>query len=173
MVISCALPNTRFIRASPSLYPLRTVQIAHRAPLCLATRLRLEPFGGDGDTSHIQDGIEVSPPPALDLKEGIFEVGRVDTADLIVPLPTVSARHCALQIEGGAVAVMDLGSTNGTFIDNIELKANKPVRSLSYIRTVVIVSLFDNLIPEKDIHYQSSCSLLNFVFVLSLICRLG
>lgn len=130
-MISCALPKTNFLRASTLTRRLGGTPIARCAPLCLATRLRLEPFGGDGDTSHIQGGVEVLPTPVLDLKDGTLEVGRVDTADLVVPLPTVSARHCALQVGGGEVIVTDLGSTNGTFINEKEIKANQPVRMIT------------------------------------------
>ncbi|MCL2700672.1 MAG: FHA domain-containing protein [Phycisphaerae bacterium] len=45
-------------------------------------------------------------------------VGRGDECDLRVPLTDVSRRHCELRIEGGKLVVADLGSSNGTFVNN-------------------------------------------------------
>jgi ABC transport system ATP-binding/permease protein len=43
-------------------------------------------------------------------------VGR-ESGDLLLPYPMVSGRHLEIQPEGSGLAVRDLGSTNGTFID--------------------------------------------------------
>ena len=43
-------------------------------------------------------------------------VGSARDADLLVRDPTVSGRHCAINLFGGGVAVEDLGSKNGTFV---------------------------------------------------------
>ena len=60
---------------------------------------------------------------------GIYELGRVDSADLVVPLPTVSARHATLSVgQDGSVIVTDLGSTNGTYLDGATLKPMEAVK---------------------------------------------
>jgi DNA-binding NtrC family response regulator len=43
-------------------------------------------------------------------------VGTSPEAGLVLDDTTVSARHCALRVSGGAVAIEDLGSRNGTFV---------------------------------------------------------
>jgi two-component system response regulator HydG len=48
-------------------------------------------------------------------------VGKGPTADLKLADPAVSRRHLALEIERGRLRVTDLGSTNGTWIDNHEI----------------------------------------------------
>ena len=100
-----------------------------RAVLCLAGRLRLEPCG-DGSVGHIKGAVDDLPDVgAIELTEGIFEVGRVEPAEIVLGLPTVSGRHALLSVdESGAVAVTDLGSTNGTKIDGAELE---PMRAVS------------------------------------------
>ena len=45
-------------------------------------------------------------------------IGRAENCDLQVPLVSVSRRHCQLRIEGNAFQVKDLGSSNGTYVDN-------------------------------------------------------
>lgn len=41
-------------------------------------------------------------------------LGRTSEADLRIPLPSVSRRHCEVAIEGDVLRVRDLGSSNGT-----------------------------------------------------------
>jgi len=48
--------------------------------------------------------------------ERIFTLGTAPNADIRVNDPTVSARHCSIQITAWGVEVRDLESTNGTFV---------------------------------------------------------
>lgn len=41
---------------------------------------------------------EVPLPNEIPLSDGQFEVGREDSAQLTIPLPTVSARHAMLRV---------------------------------------------------------------------------
>jgi DNA-binding NtrC family response regulator len=43
-------------------------------------------------------------------------VGTAPEVGLVLDDSTVSSRHCALRVSGGAVAIEDLGSRNGTFV---------------------------------------------------------
>ena len=56
-----------------------------------------------------------------------LQVGRHEQCALRIPLPEVSRRHAEIQIVKGSVVVKDLGSANGTFVNNKrvdELKLN-------------------------------------------------
>lgn len=44
-------------------------------------------------------------------------IGRVQGNDLLIPDPSVSARHARLRLSGGVWTVADLGSVNGTTVD--------------------------------------------------------
>lgn len=42
-------------------------------------------------------------------------LGRTNTCDLRIPLPSVSRKHCELLLKDQTVLLRDLGSSNGTF----------------------------------------------------------
>ena len=52
-------------------------------------------------------------------------VGRTADADLVLPYPVVSSRHLEVRSNGGMLAVRDLGSSNGSFIDGRRLPENQ------------------------------------------------
>lgn len=49
------------------------------------------------------------------IKKDRLVIGRKPTCDLRIPLSSVSREHCAIELDGEAVRVRDLGSSNGTF----------------------------------------------------------
>jgi len=44
-------------------------------------------------------------------------IGRLDDNAFILPEPSVSSHHCEIVLQGDAVLIKDLNSTNGTFIN--------------------------------------------------------
>ncbi len=50
--------------------------------------------------------------------EGDVRIGRNDDNTVVVDGPAISGRHCSITIMGGAFAVRDLGSTNGTRLND-------------------------------------------------------
>jgi hypothetical protein len=54
----------------------------------------------------------------LSLRPGINLVGRAEGNHHVIPHGSVSSRHCEIVWNDGAISVRDLGSTNGTFIDD-------------------------------------------------------
>jgi hypothetical protein len=54
----------------------------------------------------------------LQLASGSNHIGRSPINDYPIDDPTVSARHCEIMVTSERVMVRDLGSTNGTFIDD-------------------------------------------------------
>ncbi|MDE2333348.1 MAG: SpoIIE family protein phosphatase [Rhodospirillales bacterium] len=53
-------------------------------------------------------------------------VGRQPPAELVIAQPEISRRHCRIAVEGDAVVITDLGSTNGTLVDGARIAG--PVR---------------------------------------------
>lgn len=58
---------------------------------------------------EMQQRFIVSPPG--------LKVGRSAPADIVLADPRVSRSHCRIEFDGGELRVVDLNSTNGTFID--------------------------------------------------------
>jgi hypothetical protein len=54
------------------------------------------PAPGDGSQDHLD---EPAPAPGpVQLKDGVFEVGRAEPADILIAIPTVSTRHALLRV---------------------------------------------------------------------------
>lgn len=52
------------------------------------------------------------------LSPGKTLVGRSDECDLRIPLPEISRKHSMLIVSSSSVTVRDLGSANGTYVNN-------------------------------------------------------
>ena len=50
--------------------------------------------------------------------DSIKTIGRASQADFIVDAPLVSRIHCRLEANAGSLTVIDLSSTNGTFVND-------------------------------------------------------
>jgi hypothetical protein len=54
----------------------------------------------------------------IQLKEGTNKLGRGDATDFKIADGSVSSSHCEIVVNRGSVTILDLGSTNGTFIND-------------------------------------------------------
>src|SRR5262245_13089732 len=61
----------------------------------------------------------------LPLRSGETVLGREGDGVVPLPSPSVSRQHAALMIEGTAARLRDLGSKNGTFVD--EVRVERPI----------------------------------------------
>lgn len=55
------------------------------------------------------------------LKTDRLLVGRLPDADLQIPVAAVSRRHCEISTAGGSLKIRDLGSSNGTFVNDLRI----------------------------------------------------
>jgi pSer/pThr/pTyr-binding forkhead associated (FHA) protein len=53
-------------------------------------------------------------------------IGRGQGCDVRLPDPSVSHRHATIRVDGGRHALVDEGSTNGTFVGGVRLAPNTP-----------------------------------------------
>ena len=65
---------------------------------------------------HIQ--IEDGSFVVRELNWGVTRIGRSSENDITIAHPSLSQRHCELELGPGFLKVRDLGSTNGTFISD-------------------------------------------------------
>ena len=54
-------------------------------------------------------------------------IGRTPPADIVLPELAVSRLHCRLALESDGVIVTDQASTNGSFVDGLEIDAPTPL----------------------------------------------
>lgn len=71
---------------------------------------------------------------ALELKDGVYRLGREKPADVVIPDTTISANHAELQVKGNDWTIRDLGSTNGTFLNDVPVRAAVRVRESDALR---------------------------------------
>lgn len=81
----------------PHWHPVRSVELP---PDFQFLRLVLQPTG-----------------QSVDLDRPIVVVGRHSEADVRLPLPDVSRRHCRFTFADGVWSVVDLNSLNGTYVN--------------------------------------------------------
>lgn len=63
------------------------------------------------------------------LSEDELIVGRDMNCDIVVDLDNVSRRHCVFHSRGGRIYLADLGSTNGTYLNDAEITREVALRS--------------------------------------------
>jgi predicted component of type VI protein secretion system len=61
----------------------------------------------------------------LRLSEGDTVIGRGDDCDFFIDDPTASRRHAVVRWEGDRFAVVDLGSSNGTFLNGVRVEGDR------------------------------------------------
>jgi pSer/pThr/pTyr-binding forkhead associated (FHA) protein len=57
---------------------------------------------------------------------GPVSIGRTSNNDLAIPEYTISTHHCLLALVDGAYRLTDMGATNGTWVDGVQLVPRKP-----------------------------------------------
>jgi len=68
------------------------------------------------------------------LDEEEFTIGRDVKNNIVVDLDNVSRRHAKIVTRGGKSFVCDLGSTNGTYLNDQEVLEETPLRSGDYVK---------------------------------------
>jgi pSer/pThr/pTyr-binding forkhead associated (FHA) protein len=63
----------------------------------------------------------------LSVRTPVANIGRADYNDLVIPDPSVSTSHAKLQRREGVWVLVDLDSTNGTFVDGERVKGEAPL----------------------------------------------
>src|SRR5258706_2913308 len=57
----------------------------------------------------------------IELKPGTNTLGRGEANDFIISDPSISTCHCQIDVSGECVRVLDLGSTNGTYLNGAQI----------------------------------------------------
>src|SRR5260370_365236 len=83
----------------------------------------------------------------LQVKTPVANVGRADYNDLVIPDPSVSTSHAKLQRREGVWVLVDLESTNGTFVDGERIKGDGPLAPGAMVRFGDVQLVFE---PTDD-----------------------
>src|SRR5437867_11668825 len=83
----------------------------------------------------------------LSVKTPVVNIGRADYNDLVVPDPSVSTTHAKLQRREGVWVLVDLDSTNGTFVDGEQVKGDAPLAPGATVRLGDVQLVFE---PSDD-----------------------
>jgi len=87
-----------------------------------------------------------------------ISIGREDTNDIVLNNPSISRRHSVIRVSDGIVSIKDLGSVNGTFINNVKMD-----EAVLDIGDEIVVGKYmiklkseKSLDPELDLSFQST-----------------
>jgi pSer/pThr/pTyr-binding forkhead associated (FHA) protein len=83
----------------------------------------------------------------LIVKTPVANIGRADYNDLVIPDESVSTTHAKLQRREGVWVLVDLDSTNGTFVDGDRVKGESPLAPGATVRFGDISLVFE---PTDD-----------------------
>ena len=78
----------------------------------------------------------------LPLRSGETILGREGDGVVPLPSPSVSRQHAALIIEGTAARLRDLGSKNGTFVDEIRIEGPMALRDGAAVRLGTLTLIY-------------------------------
>ena len=81
------------------------------------------------------------------IKTPVLNVGRADYNDLVIPDGSVSTSHAKLQRREGVWMLVDLDSTNGTFVDGDKISGEAPLAPGAMVRFGDVQVVFE---PTDD-----------------------
>lgn len=87
----------------------------------------------------------------IPLKKTLQVFGRGAEANVRIPDPGVSRKHCEVRIEGGVIRVKDLGSSNGTYVNQKKVtEATVKANDLVSVGPFVFVVRVDGVPEDID-----------------------
>ncbi len=88
-------------------------------------------------------------------------IGRIESNDICIPEQHVSRQHAVINFREGVFMVTDLGSANGTFVNDKPVDAPYPLASGDEIRLYVPTISFSSAVTvEEEQHAKASGTLI-------------
>lgn len=72
------------------------------------------------------EALEAERSPSLTFDGGRIVIGRSSGSDVRLPDPSVSLRHASIRAQGAEYAIVDEGSSNGTWVGGVKLGPHTP-----------------------------------------------
>ena len=89
-----------------------------------------------------------------------FRIGGAEDCDLCLRSPDVSQQHCIIYVHEGTVAVLDLGSKEGTYVNGSRISTRKVLRDGDELTvgahsfSVALVAALDEEEPKDEIMFE-------------------
>src|SRR5581483_7339664 len=97
------------------------------------------------------------PNQIYELNKDIITLGRDITNDIVINDPEVSRHHCRMTRGGGGYTLEDLGSTNGTFVNQQRLTGARPLAGGDMVGLGETVTLgYESTIPAPEPGQQAT-----------------
>jgi len=84
------------------------------------------------------------------LLRGTTRIGRAPDNDLVIPEPSVSGYHLVIVNEHDSVQVRDLGSTNGTFVNERRIDGTRQLKDSDLLRIGLATRARARLSPDTE-----------------------
>ncbi len=99
----------------------------------------------------------------LPVRVPIVNIGRADYNDLVIPEDSVSTQHAKLQRREGMWFLIDLDSTNGTFVDGEKVTEDVPLAPGAVVRFGEIKTFFEPIDDTVDAAKGSSTKMMSAI----------
>src|SRR5581483_5862151 len=107
---------------------------------------------------------EGAPPQTIPLRR-TMTIGRVPGNDIVISDTALSRQHARIQVTADGIAVVDLGSLNGTFVNGERIYEEQQLREGDEIRvgrTVMSVSQQQISVPMGEVGAEATVALEGF-----------
>jgi FHA domain len=127
------------LRGRGTVFGDRTASARDAPPPPDATGLYTASGAGRGDIAHRAPRLVVARAPGHDPGmiydlDGSLVLGRGERAEIRLEDPFASSSHARIYEQGGAVVLEDLGSTNGTYLNEELLDTPRPLHPGDHLR---------------------------------------
>ena len=105
----------------------------------------------------------------LPLSRSRVALGRVLDSDLVVPLATASRKHAVIQHRSGGWVISDLGSANGTYVNEVRIKDQQPlshgdaIRLHTFVLRVEIAEVTGPVTGERVVFEEDDSQMTSFL----------
>ena len=99
------------------------------------------------------------------LDQAELTIGRGENCEIMLELDNVSRRHCSFLLREDGVFLRDNGSTNGTYLNNVEVRGDTPLRSgdLVKVGSAIFKFLFGGELGSIEAQYHEEIYRLTIV----------
>lgn len=102
--------------------------------------------------------VDGGKPFYFPLTKDVIILGSSGTADIKIPQMHVSRKHLAVHRSGDKFYVEDLGSTNGSFVNDEKLEPSRKREFTSFFPIRMGSVVFIALVPDEEDDYQGSAA---------------